>query len=250
MKKESISLLASRRQFFKGVLVGSALLSAEFVSLTHSHDGSGASNSGREQTPSFFKLPPLPYAENALEPYISAKTIGFHYGKHHQAYIDNINKLVQNTEFAKLSLEDIIKATAGDSQKASVFNNAAQAWNHAFYWKSMKAGGGGFPGKKLADMIAASFGGFDNFKKEFAEAAATLFGSGWVWLVVEGTSLKIVKTGNADNPLTKAQIPLLTIDVWEHAYYLDYQNRRKDYIAAFVDHLINWDFAQENFAKI
>jgi Fe-Mn family superoxide dismutase len=208
------------------------------------------SKSSQEQIPPFFKLPPLPYAENALEPYISTKTIGFHYGKHHQAYLDNINKLVQNTEFVKLSLEDIIKVTAGDGSKASVFNNAAQAWNHTFYWKSMKANGGGSPGKKLTDKIAASFASFDNFKKEFMEAAATLFGSGWVWLVVEGASLKIVKTGNADNPLTKAQIPLLTIDVWEHAYYLDYQNRRKDYITAFVDHLINWDFAQENFAKI
>ncbi len=249
MKEERISLL-SRRQFFKGALCGSAFLSGEFLALKSRLNASPAIHLSQEQIPSIFKLPPLPYAENGLEPYISTKTIGFHYGKHHQAYIDNINKLVQNTEFAKLSLEDMIKVTAGDSSKASVFNNAAQTWNHTFYWKSMKAGGGGSPGKKLADKIAASFTSFDNFKKEFIEAAATLFGSGWVWLVVEGDSLKIAKTANADNPLTKAQIPLLTIDVWEHAYYLDYQNRRKDYIAAFVDHLINWDFAQENFAKI
>jgi Fe-Mn family superoxide dismutase len=249
MKEERISLL-SRRQFFKGALCGSAFLSAEFLALKSRLNASPAIHLSQEQIPSIFKLPPLPYAENALEPYISTKTIGFHYGKHHQAYIDNINKLVQNTEFVKLSLEDIIKMSAGDSSKVSIFNNAAQAWNHTFYWKSMKANGGGSPGKKLADKIAASFASFDNFKKEFMEAAATLFGSGWVWLVVEGDSLKIAKTANADNPLTKAQIPLLTIDVWEHAYYLDYQNRRKDYIAAFVDHLINWDFAQENFAKI
>jgi Fe-Mn family superoxide dismutase len=249
MKEERISLL-SRRQFFKGALCGSAFLSAEFFALKSRLNASPAIHLSQEQIPSIFKLPPLPYAENALEPYISTKTIGFHYGKHHQAYIDNINKLVQNTEFVKLSLEDIIKMSAGDSSKVSIFNNAAQAWNHTFYWKSMKANGGGSPGKKLADKIAASFASFDNFKKEFMEAAATLFGSGWVWLVVEGDSLKIAKTANADNPLTKAQIPLLTIDVWEHAYYLDYQNRRKDYIAAFVDHLINWDFAQENFAKI
>jgi len=249
MKEEGI-LLLSRRQFFKGALFSSAFLSPKFLALKSGLNASSGSKSSQEQNPSFFKLPPLPYAENALEPYISTKTIGFHYGKHHQAYVDNINKLVQNTEFAKLSLEDIIKKTADDSSKASVFNNAGQAWNHTFYWKSMKAGGGGSPGKKLADKISISFGSFDNFKKEFTGAAAALFGSGWVWLVVEGTSLKIVRTGNADNPLTKAQIPLLTIDVWEHAYYLDYQNRRNDYIAAFVDHLINWDFAQENFAKI
>jgi len=250
MAKKRISFSISRRQFFKGALAGSAFLSAEFLALTSRPNASFLSNSSQEQVPSIFKLPPLPFAENALEPYISARTIGFHYGKHHQAYTDNINKLVQNTEFAKLSLEDIIKVTASDSSKASIFNNAAQAWNHTFYWKSMKANGGGSPGKKLADRITASFGSFDNFKKEFMEAAASLFGSGWVWLVADGNTLKIVKTGNADNPLSKGQIPLLTIDVWEHAYYLDYQNRRKDYIATFIDHLINWDFAEENLSKI
>ncbi len=195
-------------------------------------------------------LPPLPYADSALEPVISAKTIGFHYGKHHKAYVDNLNKLVAGTDMADMSLEKVILATAGNADKAGVFNNAAQVWNHTFYWAGMKASGGGKPTGLLRDRIEASFaGGYDAFRKELAAAAMGQFGSGWAWLVADAGKLKVVKTGNADNPMTKGMKPLLTIDVWEHAYYLDYQNRRADYVNAVIDKLINWDFAAENLAN-
>ena len=190
-----------------------------------------------------FALPRLPWADTALEPHISARTIGFHYGKHHQAYVDNLNKLTAGTPLASLPLEEIIKQTAGKADKAGVFNNAAQVWNHTFFWSSMKPNGGGAPSGKLADMIIASFGSFDAFKAAFTEAAMTQFGSGWAWLVLEGGKLKVIKTPNADNPLAHGQKALLTCDVWEHAYYLDYQNRRKDFVAVFLDKLANWDFA-------
>jgi superoxide dismutase, Fe-Mn family len=196
-----------------------------------------------------FTLPPLPYADNALAPVISAQTIGFHYGKHHKTYVDNLNKLVPGTEFEGRTLEDIVNATAGKPDKAGFFNNAAQVWNHTFYWHCLKPKGGGAPAGSLAAKIDAAFGGFDNFKKEFLNAALTQFGSGWAWLVADGGALKIVKTGNAEVPFTKGQKPLLTIDVWEHAYYLDYQNRRADYVNALIGELLNWDFAAENLAK-
>jgi Fe-Mn family superoxide dismutase len=191
-------------------------------------------------------LPTLPYADNALEPVISAKTISFHYGKHHKAYVDNLNKLAEGTEFAGMPLEKIITATAGKADKTAIFNNAAQAWNHAFYWQCLKPKGGGEPPSSLKKKIEASFGSLDACKKELATAATTQFGSGWAWLVLDGEKLKVVKTGNADLPLTKGMKPLLTIDVWEHAYYLDYQNKRADYVNAVLDKLINWDFAAEN----
>ena len=196
-----------------------------------------------------FTLPPLPYADTALAPVISAQTLGFHHGKHHKTYVDNLNKLVPGTEFEGRTLEDIIAATAGKADKAGFFNNAAQVWNHTFYWHCLKAKGGGVPRGDLAAKIDVAFGGFDNFKKEFLNAALTQFGSGWAWLVVEGGALKIVKTGNAELPFTKGQKPLLTIDVWEHAYYLDYQNRRADYVNALIGELLDWDFAAENLAK-
>jgi Fe-Mn family superoxide dismutase len=196
-----------------------------------------------------FTLPPLPYADTALAPLISANTIGFHYGKHHKTYVDNLNKLVPGTEFEGKSLVDIVNATAGKADKAGFFNNAAQVWNHTFYWSCLKPKGGGKPTGAIAAKIDAAFGGYDNFKKEFANAGLTQFGSGWAWLVAEGGALKIVKTGNAEVPFTKGQKPLLTIDVWEHAYYLDYQNRRGDYINALIDQLLNWEFAAENLAK-
>ncbi len=196
-----------------------------------------------------FSLPPLPYADNALAPLISAQTIGFHYGKHHKTYVDNLNKLVPGTEFEGKTLEQIVNATAGKPDKAGVFNNAAQVWNHTFYWNCLKPKGGGLPKGDLAAKIDAAFGSYDNFKKEFANAGLTQFGSGWAWLVADAGALKIVKTGNAEVPFTKGQTPLLTIDVWEHAYYLDYQNRRADYINALIADLINWDFAAENLAK-
>ncbi|MET0442244.1 MAG: superoxide dismutase [Casimicrobiaceae bacterium] len=196
-----------------------------------------------------FTLPALPYADNALAPVISANTLSFHYGKHHKAYVDNLNKLVAGTEYESAALEKVIADTAGKADKAGIFNNAAQIWNHTFYWNSLKGGGGGQPSGKLAQMIESDLGGFDNFKKEFAATTVSQFGSGWGWLAVEGGKLKIVKTGNAEVPFTKGQKPLLTIDVWEHAYYLDYQNRRPDYVSAVIDKLLNWDFAAENLAK-
>ena len=191
-----------------------------------------------------FTLPALPYAQKALEPYISARTMGFHYAKHHQAYVDNLNKLVVGTPWAAGSpLERVVLETAGIADKSAVFNNAAQAWNHAFFWKSMKPGGGGLPAGRLMDLIGKSFGSFDKFKDAFLTAAVSQFGSGWVWLIQEGDVLKIVKTSNADTPMTRGQTALLTCDLWEHAYYLDYQNRRKDFVEAFLDHLANWEFA-------
>jgi len=197
-------------------------------------------------TPSPLVLPPLPYADSALEPVISANTIGFHYGKHHKAYVDNLTKLIAGTEFADLTLEKIIAATAGKPDKAAIFNNAAQTWNHTFYWHSLKPKGGGEPPAVLKQKIEASFGTLDACKKELAAAAMGQFGRGWAWLVLEDGKLKVVKTGNADSPLTSGLKPLLTIDVWEHAYYLDYQNRRADYVNAVLENLINWDFAAEN----
>jgi superoxide dismutase, Fe-Mn family len=197
-----------------------------------------------------FSLPALPYADTALEPTISASTLSFHYGKHHKAYVDNLNKLADGKDWAGKSLEDVIHMSAGKADMVGVFNNSAQIWNHTFYWNCLKPNGGGAPTGKLAAMIDAAFGSYDNFKKEFANAAMTQFGSGWAWLVAEGDKVKLVKTGNAETPLTNPAVkPLLTIDVWEHAYYVDYQNRRADYVAAVIDKLLNWDFAAANLAK-
>ncbi len=190
-----------------------------------------------------FTLPALPYAQDALEPHISARTMGFHYGKHHQTYVDNLNRLAAGAKMGDLPLEEIIRRTAGQPDKAGLFNNAAQVWNHTFFWNSMKPNGGGAPTGRLAEMITAAFGGFDAFKTAFSEAAMTQFGSGWAWLVKDGDTLKIVRTSDADTPLAHGQTALLTCDVWEHAYYLDYQNRRKDFVQTFLDHLANWDFA-------
>ncbi|HBZ30660.1 MAG TPA: superoxide dismutase [Fe] [Nitrosomonas nitrosa] len=200
------------------------------------------------QSGNTYVLAPLPYADNALEPVISAHTLSFHYGKHHKAYVDNLNKLVADTPLAGKSLEEIIKATAGQADKAGIFNNAAQVWNHMFYWHSLNPKGGGEPPAALKQKIEASFGSVDACKKEFANAAVTQFGSGWVWLVQEGDKLAIAKTSNADSPITKNSRPLLTIDVWEHAYYLDYQNRRPDYVNTILDKLINWEFAAANLS--
>ncbi|TWI77219.1 Fe-Mn family superoxide dismutase [Desulfobotulus alkaliphilus] len=191
-------------------------------------------------------LPALPYADNALDPVITASTIGFHYGKHHRAYVDNLNRHIAGTEYADMSLEDIIRATSGKADKAGIFNNAAQIWNHTFYWKSLRPGGGGEPPAALKEKMEAEFGSVNTCKTVFSAAALTQFGSGWTWLVLDGESLKVVKTANADLPLTTGLKPLLTLDVWEHAYYLDYQNRRPDYVKAVLEKLINWDFALEN----
>jgi superoxide dismutase, Fe-Mn family len=191
-----------------------------------------------------YALPTLPYAQDALAPYLSARTMSFHYGKHHQTYVDNLNKLVAGTPWAAgQPLEKIIAESAALLDKAAVFNNAAQVWNHTFFWKSMKPGKDGKPAGRLLAMIEKSFGSFDKFKEAFTAAAVAQFGSGWVWLIQDGDTLKIIKTSNADTPIAHGQNALLTCDVWEHAYYLDYQNRRKDFVEAFVDHLANWKFA-------
>jgi Fe-Mn family superoxide dismutase len=193
-----------------------------------------------------FTLPPLPYPDNALEPVISANTLSFHYGKHHKTYIDNLNNLVKGTDYESAPLEKIINETAGKADKVAIFNNAAQTWNHTFYWNSLRGNGGGKPSGRIAQMIDAAFGGYDNFKKEFSATTVSQFGSGWGWLVLDGNALKIVKTGNAEVPFTKGQKPLLTIDVWEHAYYLDHQNKRAAYVDAVIDKLLNWEFAAQN----
>ena len=196
-----------------------------------------------------FTLPPLPYPENALDPVISANTLSFHYGKHHKAYVDNLNKLAAGTEYESMPLEQVIRDTAGKPDKIGIFNNAAQVWNHTFYWNCMRHGGGGKPTGRIAQMIDSDLGGYDNFKKELATACTTQFGSGWGWLVSEGGKLRIMKTPNAELPWTKGATALLTIDVWEHAYYLDYQNRRPDYANAVIDKLLNWEFAMQNLSR-
>ena len=188
-------------------------------------------------------LPPLPYEKNALEPHISAETLEFHYGKHHQTYVTNLNNLIAGTEFENLSLDEIVKKATG-----GIFNNAAQVWNHTFYWHSLSPKGGGEPTGALADAIIKTFGSFEKFKEDFSKTAITTFGSGWAWLVKNADgSLALVSTSNAATPLTAGQTPLLTIDVWEHAYYVDYRNLRPKYVEAFWS-LVNWDFATNNFA--
>jgi Fe-Mn family superoxide dismutase len=195
-----------------------------------------------------YELPPLPYEYTALEPHISKRTLEFHHDKHHAAYVNNFNAAAKGTDLDKLSIEAVIKATANDPSKAGIFNNAAQAWNHTFYWHSMKPKGGGTPTGELAKKIDSDLGGFAKFVEAFKAAGATQFGSGWAWLVLDAGKLAVTKTPNAETPLTKGQVPLITMDVWEHAYYLDFQNRRPDYISTFLEQLVNWDFAAKNLA--
>ena len=191
-----------------------------------------------------FTLPELPYAKDALAPHISAETLEYHHGKHHKAYVDKLNELTAGKPEASKSLEEIIQSSEGP-----VFNNAAQIWNHTFYWSSMKPKGGGAPTGDLAAAITRDFGSFDKFKEEFTQAGITQFGSGWAWLVLEGGKLKVTKTPNADLPLKHNQKALLTMDVWEHAYYIDFRNARPKYIETFLTSLANWDFATENLKK-
>ncbi|MEQ9315035.1 MAG: superoxide dismutase [Henriciella sp.] len=196
-----------------------------------------------------FELPPLPYSRDALAPHISEETLNFHYGKHHQAYVTNLNKLIEGTELESKSLEEIILAASKDSSKAGLFNNAAQVWNHTFYWHSMKPGGGGKPSGAIADKINSDFGSYEKFAEEFKAAGGGQFGSGWAWLVLKGGKLAIRKTPNAETPLTEdGATPLLTMDVWEHAYYLDYQNSRPNYMQAWLENVVNWEFANQNLA--
>lgn len=194
-----------------------------------------------------FTLAPLPYADTDLAPAISQNTLSFHYGKHHQGYVNKLNELVAGKEWASKSLDDVVKGTHG-TEAIGIYNNSAQVWNHNFYWNSMKKGGGGSaPAGRVADAIKAAFGDHDGFKKEFIQAATSQFGSGWAWLVVKDGKLAVVKTANADNPVvTGAGTPLLVCDVWEHAYYLDYQNKRGEYLTAWLDKALNWDFATKN----
>jgi Fe-Mn family superoxide dismutase len=196
-----------------------------------------------------FKLPPLPYSENALEPHISARTLQFHHGKHHKKYVDTLNKLIAGTELEKKPLEEIILEAADDLSKQKIFNNAGQHWNHSFFWQCMSPQGGGRPQGELADRLQADFGSFDKFSKEFTAAAEAQFGSGWAWLVVDNGKLKIMTTHDADLPMTHGERALLTCDVWEHAYYLDYQNDRAKFVEVFLAKLANWRFAQEQLSQ-
>ncbi len=226
-----------RRQFLGAA--GTGLLLAALSPLSVS----------RARAADAFNLSALPWADNALEPVISANTIGFHYGKHHKGYLNNLNKLAAGTEYADMSLEKIIAATSGQADKTALFNNAAQTWNHTFYWNSMRPNGGGELPAMLKQKVEAAFGDVETMKKELAAAAMGQFGSGWAWLVKDGERLRVVRTANAENPMTQGMTPLLTIDVWEHAYYLDYQNRRADYVKAVLDKLINWGYAEANLTK-
>ena len=234
-------LQLSRRGLLKATLLGSAGLLAPAWGLE-------LLVPSKARAATTHVLPPLPYADTALDPVISAKTIGFHYGKHHQGYVTKLNELLGTAPtLADLSLEELIRKTAGDTTQRAVFNNAAQIWNHTFYWNSLKKGGAQAPTGKLLEAVQTSFGDLTKFKEAMTKAAVGQFGSGWAWLVAEGSSLKIVTTPNAETPLTSSQNPLLTIDVWEHAYYLDYQNKRKDYVEAVLANLVNWEFAQQRF---
>lgn len=239
MNEESVPRGVNRRDFL--VRAGGLCVSLGLAAFTN--------GCAQSPAPPIVAFSPLPYKDGALEPYISRQTMGFHYGKHHKAYVDKTIELVKGTNLAGLSFQAIMKQTADSPEKTVLFNNAAQSWNHEFFWMSLQKGGGGKPEGEIKTLLDKSFGSYDNFKKEFSNAALTQFGSGWAWLVIEGGSLKVVKTANADNPILKGQTPLLTVDVWEHAYYLDYQNRRGDYVNAVIDHLLNWKFAAENLSR-
>lgn len=196
-----------------------------------------------------FEQPPLPFAVDALESYgMKAETFEYHYGKHHKAYVDNLNKLTADSDLANKSLEEVIKISFQDSSKAGIFNNAAQVWNHTFFWNCLKAGGGGAPSGDIAARIEKDFGSYDKFAEEFSNAAATQFGSGWAWLADDGGTLKVMKTPNAENPLAHGKKALLTLDVWEHAYYIDFRNARPAFIKNFMEKLVNWDFVSHNLA--
>src|SRR5512135_300613 len=231
-------LLSTRRGFLGGALAAGVASAAR----------AGASPTlFQTRGERMIELPPLPYGESALAPHISQETISFHYGKLHKAYVDHANKMLEGTDLAGKPLEDVIKAAWGKPDKKGLFNNTAQVWNHTFYWKSLSPKGGGQPTGKLLDRIKSDFGDFAKFKDDLAKAAVTQFGSGWAWLVLEGGKLKVEQTPNAENPLTSAgKKPLLTIDVWEHAYYIDYRNKRPDYVNVVLDKLINWEFAAQN----
>ncbi len=198
-----------------------------------------------------FTLPPLPYAEGALVPAISANTMSFHHGKHHKKYVETLNTLIQGTDYAGMELEDIVQKTfkAKDEKQKKIFNNAGQHWNHTFFWQCLTPKGGGKPKGKIAQAIDSDLGGYEKFKEDFVKAGEEQFGTGWAWLVADKGKLAITKTPDAETPMAEGKACILTIDVWEHAYYLDYQNRRPDFLKAVIDNLFNWDFAEENYQR-
>jgi Fe-Mn family superoxide dismutase len=224
----------TRRQLLKAAAASGILLATDF--------------SIAKNIPAGIALERLPYPKGALVPFISKRTVSFHYGKHHRGYVDKLNQAIKGTGFEKMPLQDIIKETAGKHQHQKIFNNAAQVYNHTLYWKSMKRRGGGSPKGKLAERLNGDLGGITGFRQAFLDAALGQFGSGWAWLTLDNQKLKVTRTANAETPLAQGQTPLLVIDVWEHAYYLDYQNRRKDYVLAFLDRLINWDFVAQSLS--
>ncbi len=230
------SVGVDRRQFIRVTLAGSAAAAAVLMGVPRSVFAAPR-----------FELPPLPFAEDALAPHISKETVAVHYGKHHRGYIDKTNRMVTGTPHEGKSLAEIIRATAGDPDQVGLFQNAAQAWNHTFYWKSLTPTATS-PSGRLAEAIERDFESLAELKAAFRHKAGSQFGSGWGWLVADGGRLKVMKTANADTPIAHGLTPLFTVDVWEHAYYLDYQNRRGDYLAAVLDNLINWDFAARNLA--
>ena len=201
-----------------------------------------------DATQNTFELPPLPFAETALEPTISARTLSFHHGKHHKAYVDKANSLIKGTDLEGQAPEDVIRATAKDPDEKEIFNNAAQAWNHGFYWQSLSPTATK-PDAALMDAIEKTFGGLDQLKDKLREAGMKQFGSGWAWLILDKGKLAVTKTGNADTPIAHGQTPLLAFDVWEHAYYLDYQNEREKHLKTVLDKIVNWEFASQNFAQ-
>lgn len=203
-----------------------------------------------EKTPVPFQLPPLPWEEGALAPAISARTIALHHGKHHAAYVKKLNELVAGTRFAEMPLEHVVAASVGGAESQQIFNNAAQAWNHAFFWNCLRPRGGGEPPRSIAKRLDDDFGGYPAFREQFAKAAVECFGSGWAWLVERGGKLEILATSNAATPITMGATPVLAIDVWEHAYYVDYENRRQEYVEAVIGMLLNWEFAEEQLSKV
>ncbi|MEF2230529.1 MAG: superoxide dismutase [Pseudodesulfovibrio sp.] len=225
----------NRRQFIGAALAGGALLAAGPLAWSTSAHAAGQ-----------IELPPLPYAENALEPFISAKTLSFHYGKHHAGYVKNTNALLEGSDLAGKPLETVIREAAKKPEMKGLYNNAAQVWNHTFYWNSMTPGGNALEGR-LLDKVNADFGSVQAMEAALAGKAAGQFGSGWAWLVIKNGKLACTNTPNADTPIAMGQTPLLCVDVWEHAYYLDYQNRRGDYVKAVLQNLANWEFAMQNF---
>lgn len=247
---------SSRRKFLEGSLIaGASLLVARTVSAQPAKKpDAGAPASPPVPPPTTtpapshpsLALPALPYAANALEPVISAATLGFHHGKHHKGYFDKVNTMIESTPYKGKSLDDIVMQSSKNAKDKKLFNSAAQAWNHNFYWQSMQPKGGGAPKGKLAERITKDFGSYDKFKEQFIATGADHFSNGWVWLVLDKGKLAIVDTHDADTPVIRKQKPLLVSDVWEHAYYLDYKNLRKDYLTAFVDKLINWSFVEKN----